>query len=322
MMMASSCNFHLDLAPASKSRESFSTSSTESTSSIPDMIMSASLQSFAESAEFNDDDSLSSSISSKLSRDSQSPTSAVSPPRSIFGKYWSSPVHQKSLEEMPVNDDDDDKEVLTRLLSLQMPLVTDDMPHEDSNHKATVSSKSNTIEASAGNDAAKPMTRASCDDTSVDYNAALPGRRKPGNTRRQILPTPPPATAISSSLILPRRRSLFDEQLLRSSLSSSALLARRRPQSCLRKSRYSCSAIVTGSEAANMTSVKSAGRLHHGLRNEGCHNLRPEDAMGNRNNLRDELKKSVSFYSQVSVFEFAVPADQRRSQKGWSKYFA
>ena len=61
------------------------------------------------------------------------------------------------------------------------------------------------------------------------------------------------------------------------------------------------------------------------MRNNGHPDLHGHHNQGRRpravSDLRDELKKSVSFYSQVSVFEFAVPADQRRSQKGWSKYF-
>jgi hypothetical protein len=95
--------------------------------------------------------------------------------------------------------------------------------------------------------------------------------------------------------------------------STTALLAQQ-PQSCLRKARYSCSAIVNA-EAA----VTGATKLHRGLRNEGHPDLCGQQELPSR---EDGLKKSVSFYSHVSVFEFAVPPEQRRSQRGWSDYFA
>ena len=115
---------------------------------------------------------------------------------------------------------------------------------------------------------------------------------------------------MSSSLLQPRRpwrppphqlATPLGVDLPRKALSSSALLRHpHRRRSCLRKSRYSCPAMESP------PSVTLLGpRLHRGLRNEG----------------RVELAKSVSFYSEVSVFEFAVVPDQRRSQKGWSRYF-
>jgi len=38
------------------------------------------------------------------------------------------------------------------------------------------------------------------------------------------------------------------------------------------------------------------------------------------NSLREELNKSVSFFSSVTVHEFAVPAYQRKIQKDWPSY--
>lgn len=255
-----------------------------SSDSVPEMIMTASLTSYSES----DSDSLASSVRS--ASHAQSPRS----PRSIFQNYWSSPTRKE--EGPPASEED----VLARLQTLRVP-----MPLVD-----------------AGEDGGSPREEAkvvherrprgeSLDDASIDYQP--PPTRSPTRTaRRQILPTPPPQTAISSSLLMqPRRPLLSSYSGGRPWKSTTALL--KQPQSCLRKARYSCSAIATA-EAA----VTGAARLHHGLRNEGhpdlcAHELPPREG---------GLKKSVSFYSHVSVFEFAVPPEQRRSQKGWSEYFA
>mmetsp|Transcript_15133 Transcript_15133/g.24612 ORF Transcript_15133/g.24612 Transcript_15133/m.24612 type:complete len:303 (+) Transcript_15133:153-1061(+) len=282
----------------SRRSSSYGSSSDDSNISIPETIMSASLQSFPES----DNYSMSSSIQS---------LSPVSSPRSIFGSYWSSPMHKNTLEETNANDDE------ARLQMLQLPLVNDlDTDGADSSS------------ASANKIFQAPIIsveQKTCfDDASIDYQAALPST--PTRTpRRKILPTPPPPTAISSSLIPPMRKFQHQPFLQRKSFSATALLRGSHPhQSCLRKSRYSCSAIVTGS----VTATSVMGRLHHGSCNHGYHDLyhhNPQPAVISRGNRpddpRDELKKSVSFYSQVSVLEFSVPPDQRRSQKGWSNYF-
>lgn len=251
--------------------------------SIPGMIMlSSSLQTFSDS----DNDSLSSSFRS-MSHTGRSPAS----PRSLFRSYWSSPTHKNNLE----NDQDD---ALERLQKLKLPF-TDDWDHEDS---------STVVQAPLGEP--NDQMQGSVDDTSVAYQAASlihPAR----SARRQILPTPPPPSAMSSSLLLPRRQQLFAPPSGRLWSSTTALLLKRSNQSCLRKSRYSCSAIPTGDK------VMGVKRLHHGLRNDGCRDLRyGKDVHG------DDLKKSVSFYSHVSVFEFDVPSDKQKSQKDWSAYFA
>lgn len=293
-------------------------------SSIPEMIMSASLQSCTDDS---DDFSLSSSIRSSPS--TQSPVS----PRSIFKSYWSSPTREKK----PKLDDYD--EVLKGLQTLRMPpLVNDD--------NDTGSGGSPAVTVGAPITGSSIEQKSSFDDASVDYHPPIPSSTR--IPRRKIMPTPPPATAISSSLIMPRR-SILPQQpphphprrglasYRRRQWSSTSALLRGRTmtttttsphQSCLRKSRYSCSAIPT-------TGTGAAGKLHHGMRNHGCHDLnRPggggdeptmpvaKDVDVGRNLLRDDLKKSVSFYSRVSVFEFAVPLDQRKGQKGWSNYFA
>ena len=185
----------------------------------------------------------------------------------------------------------------------------------------------------------------SLDDASIDYQAtSTPPTRMP---RRQILPTPPPGP-VSSSLILPRNHLLAPYGQRRWSSTSQLLKKSRTPhQSCLRKSRYSCSVIETSSSGGVVVGIDN-GRLRHGQRNHGCHSLlqRSNSAMAatsvpstasstsrrsgegllheeedSHTKIHEGRERSVSFYSQVSVFEFAVPPEQRRSQKGWSKYF-
>mmetsp|Transcript_9928 Transcript_9928/g.15953 ORF Transcript_9928/g.15953 Transcript_9928/m.15953 type:complete len:292 (-) Transcript_9928:386-1261(-) len=258
-----------------------------SNNGIPELIMAASLQSHSET----DSDSLASSVRSSSSQ------------RSIFGSYWLSPAHTQSAE---TNDEDED-ELGSRLQTLKTsPMNTaDELVKEDSSSSNAAANK--TVQA--------PITKRSSeakkshDDNSVDYRAALGTAKNPTRTaRRQILPTPPPPTAISSSLLQPR----LQRHLLLSPLGgekksfSTSILLKRPHQSCLRKSRYlSCSIIEGG-----------VGRLHLGLRNNGYPNLH------HHRNEVDELKKSVSFFSQVSVVEFAVPKFERSSQKGWDKQFA
>lgn len=329
-------------------------------SSIPEMIMSASLQSGTDDS---DDFSLSSSTRSSPStqnpvssrtifksywsspshekkpklddydevlnefspsssiRSSPSTQSPVSP-RSIFKSYWSSPTHEKKSKV------DDSDEVLKGLQTLRMPpLVNDD------NDAGSGSSPGVTVGAPITGSSIEQ--KSSFDDDSVDYHPPIPSSTR--IPRRKIMPTPPPATAISSSLIMPRR-SILPQQPPQphprrglssyrrrqwSSTSAMTTTTTSSPhQSCLRKSRYSCSAIPTTTDSG------AAGKLHHGMRNHGCHDLNPRMPVakgvdvGVRTLLRDDFKKSVSFYSRVAVFEFAVPLDQRKGQKGWSNYFA
>jgi len=274
-----------------------------SSNGIPEMIMTASLQSHSET----DSDSLASSVRSCSSQ------------RSIFGSYWLSPAHTQSAE---TNDEDED-ELKTRLLQTlkTSPMNTsDEIAKGDSNSSNVASNK--IVQSPITKRSSEP--KKSHDDNSVDYQAALGTANNPTRTaRRQILPTPPPPTAISSSLLKPR----LQRHLLLSPLGgemksfSTSVLLKRPHQSCLRKSRYlSCSVIDGG-----------VGRLHLGLRNNGYPNLRhhrhqttstTSATVGNGMNEVNELKKSVSFFSQVSVVEFAVPKFEPSSKKGWDKQFA
>mmetsp|Transcript_6101 Transcript_6101/g.11727 ORF Transcript_6101/g.11727 Transcript_6101/m.11727 type:complete len:300 (+) Transcript_6101:352-1251(+) len=276
-------------------------SSSDDSNAIPQMIAASSLHSYSETE--SDNDSLSSNTRSMARAQN-----FESSPRSIFGSYWSSSAHTKSLEGIH-GGDEDENEAMASLYAPQLPWTDGDTDRE----KSSSSADPNKIVRGS----IEP--KKSYDDNSIEYQAGTLGPNSTRSPRRQILPTPPPSTAISSSLVQPRGKLQF---LLsprtplgeRKSLSTSALL--KGPcRSCLRKSRYSCSAIVTRRDAV------STGRLHHQLRNNGSHDLQ-HHITSPSSILRDELKKSVSFYSQVSVFEFAVPQDQQKSQKGWSKQFA
>lgn len=290
------------------SGSSYSSASDDTT--IPEMMTCASLHS-------SDEDLL--SLSSARSSSSATLTRSLSqesssPPRSIFASYWSSPNHKNRLEK------DNEDEMLARLQTLQLPLIVDVEGSSSSAAKVIYAPISCSVEK-----------KASPDDATIDQPAAAPPSQSPQTrTRRQILPSPPPTTALSSSLIMPRQQLMLAPYTgpcsnSRNWNSTSALLKAGLHPSCLRKTRYSCSAIVTSNEAASTTS-RRAGRLHHSMRNNGYNNLHHPStpvARGRPRAVSDvtDLKKSVSFYSHVSVFEFAVPVDQRRSQKGWSKYF-
>eukprot|EP01083_Nonionella_stella_P069980 186941_1 len=322
-------SFNMSHKPRSNS---FGSTSSIDDCSIPEMITTASL------ADCDDNDSLSSSTRSlTLNHRVQSPNS----PRSIFKNYWSSPTYKKDFDR---SSDDDDEEVLERLKTLQMPLV-DDMDMDvvvTNNGDEDFSSSSSRVPAKIVH-APSLVSTTSIEPKSSFSNGNNPSivcqahnespvpRRITPRTRRQILPTPPPSTAVSSSLIMPKRQPLLasNPYNMRQWSSTTSLMMKhhqnRHTQSCLRKSRYSCSAIVTSRDAH----ARSVGRasMHVGLRNDGMRDLRRAATTSQAQAQEavvadDDLKKSVSFSSAVSVFEFAVPKEQRRSQKGWSNYFA
>lgn len=202
--------------------------------------------------------------------------------RSIFDKYWTSPTHKKSLEKDA--DDEEEEALLKRLSTLQLPLADEEDDSDQRTcaiiHPATTASPKTNKISPSTTTGRSTEEQKSFDDTSINYSTPPSPAR---TQRRQILPTPPPPSVSSSltvGLLSPRGWS-----------STSALLKGPPSQSCLRKSRYSSfSGIVS-----------------------------PENDASN-----DELKKEnrtrVSFYSQVSVFEYHEQI--QRSQKGWSNYFA
>lgn len=249
-------------------------------SPAPALIPSTSLQSFSES----DTDSLSSSPHPALS-----PSTRVGG-RSIFDKYWTSPTHKKRLEK---DDTEEEEAVLKRLSTLQLPLA--DEEEDDSDQKTcAIIHPATTTTASPKTDKISPSTttdrerKTSFDDTSIKYSTPT----RPRTQRRQILPTPPPPS-LSSSLTIPRSRPQAQMLLSPRGWSSTSALLKRPSQSCLRKSRYSSfSGVVPAENGADI----------------------------NQDELKKENTTRVSFYSQVSVFEYHEQI--QRSQKGWSKYFA
>lgn len=126
-------------------------------------------------------------------------------------------------------------------------------------------------------------------------NAAPANRR-----RRQILPKPPAQTTAMSSLAQPNHR-VADRQGHGSSThqrkwhSTSSLL---KPKSCLRPSRYSSSSIATSADSELVNASIPSSTVSR----------------------RDGIIKSVSFYSQVDIFEFQPPLEQA-SGEGWLSYF-
>lgn len=179
---------------------------------------------------------------------------------------------------------DDESELSRKLCSLQMPLVTVD----DENSQPAASTKEH--EALPSDDLKHSPPRKLCvssDDTSIPYRLP-PAPDKSPTQRRQILPPPPqpvaiPKQACAKSCCRP--------------WSSTSALTRKPSGSCLRPSRYSFSGSSSSACLNDVDAVQARTR-------------RPSHPL---------QKKEVSFYAQVSVFEFTVPQDQ--SSEGWSNYF-
>jgi hypothetical protein len=298
-----------------------SLSRSTSNDDIPEMIMSASLQSF---------ESLHDSLPLSGSR-SQSPTVS---PRSIFHSYWSSPK-TKTLPDGKNNDGGDDRaddDILERLRTLKMPL----------SERGTDGAGGDSPARAA---AVVVVVRPTADGV-VEHRSSATSRCGPSTIstlRRQILPPPPPPAAVSPMRMLSPpspEDHYYDEydydycstharrrnSLTRRPWSSTTALGGRPrcappSRSCLRKSRYSFSSSGDRdlAEAAALASSAAPARLHLGLRNRGH-----VDLVGSATSTSpsSDMSRSVSFYSEVSVVEYAVPREQRRSQEGWSRYCA
>lgn len=306
-------------SPATKIARStlYSVPSPSSDDAIPGMITCPSVMSSQ-----SDDDWLDMSMRSTSSAASVRPVSSLhAMPRSIFHNYWSSPSHKNSLEKGDENDGSERSQLTT------------DENDRDAAAKDIHASIAPSIEQ-----------KARAEDAVIAAATTSPSR----NPRRRILPTPPPATAISSSLIMPRQQQPFTPlPSYDPSRKWNSTPALRKdgphPISCLRKARYSSSAIANSSTGAAPSRVTSrrpsftTSRLHHSMRNSGSIDLRNHDptalafprlgTIEPTRRLRSVsdvtgLKKSVSFFSQVSVIEFSVPVEVGRRHKDWSKYFA
>lgn len=268
---------------------------------MPDMIASSSTTSCSSSSSSDcDSDSLSSSIRSPSPQFKTS-----SSPRSIFDSYWSTLPSSSSVSRKRMIDD----EVLARLqTTLRLPSMVDDENNDQNDipeHQGQGSSTSTTEK--------EQESKSSLDGIPIDYPTAMatnPATHPTRVTRRQILPPPPSITmpvSSPSSLSLPPPSSshILLPRHDHPSCSSPSWWSGIRPwsstpaldnnnsnnkqpsRSCLRKSKYSSFSGIPKSDDR---------KIHH----------------------RD---RSVSFFSQVSVLEFSVP-QEKKSQEGWSKYFA
>lgn len=297
-----------------------SSSSSTSSSTVPEMILSISLQSFTES-----DDTDTASLDDTLSWGSTSePGARGSRPvrtRSIFGSYWSSPAHVINDDS---HNDEDDLEILERMRTLKMPTVgivgVDDHARVEEEHLPKIHPTRPTPVEEA-------PRRPTIDDDIVNYRPSFNrSQSTPIINRRRILPPPPPPKVIPQSPSMTRlsslaRRSTLSKQSPRNELapygkrpwsSTTALLAGSNdqddvglkgcnneigpsPQSCLRKPRYS----LSGQDLASVAAEAAT---------------QDDDPSPN-------FVRSVSFQSEVRVVEYTVPQEQRRSQEGWSKFF-
>lgn len=270
--------------------------SSDSSSDIPGMVPSVCTQSCSSDVSETD------SISTRGQGGAQSP-------RSIFQQFWTSPTHTKSLEQNV--DENEEEKVLERLSKLQLPSANEigecstsstaaKVVYPTDRHK--ICSTSAAVEDIADPKASRITRKRSMDDMSIGYQAVP---TPPASTRRQILPTPPPqqlkpynSPAQSKQDQLSHNVVSRDGGRERNWSSTGELLSRRPSQSCLRKTRYSsCNAIDDA---------------------ELLRQLHEEDQKG----MPLKKSRSVSFYSEVSVFEFNVVKDEIKSQEGWSKYFA
>ncbi|KAL7510233.1 hypothetical protein ACHAXN_007449 [Cyclotella atomus] len=175
---------------------------------------------------------------------------------------------------------DEEEELSRKLSSLQMPLVTAD---DDERSNLAIDEEHKPSTKDDFNEASSELCSSS-DDTPI-LSKVPPAPERP--RRRQILPTPP------QSSVPPKPTCL--RSCCRPWSSTSALIKKPRG-SCLRPSRYSFSgspSVASLDDVHNIQEVSTAHNAHH--------------------------KKEVSFYAQVSVFEFTVPQEQRSD--GWSKYF-
>ena len=166
--------------------------------------------------------------------------------------------------------------------------------------------------------------------------------RSPITPRRQILPSvpaPPPSPlhaaaetgAATLSSVQDQARFNCTATPLRGgssrTWSSTTSLIKRPTHSCLRPSRYSCSII----------DERRLSSLHQELNNDKTATKDEEDGGSSEEEeatasaaieARSQMtrSKSVSFYSEVSVFEFFVcnklfDNPHGCSSEGWSKYF-
>lgn len=255
---------------------------------------------------------------------------SVSPPRSIFHNFWASPkcssregsegsqAPTATFEKASAGDKE--RELLHKLSSLSLPLVDDDEQPSSTDmcasNSLTRSSSAQTAPSPKMVDA-KAFRRPSFDDSTINYGR---DKKNPSAStpRRKILPTvvappPPPAAPAIKYDARVSRVAPLREQTQRPWSSTTALI-KRPTHSCLRPSRYSCSMIDERKLAQH--------------RRDASEDAAATAAAAIAARAAMSRSKSVSFYSQVSVFEFVNYGkgveDVQPSKdwsKDWSKYF-
>jgi hypothetical protein len=305
-------------------------------------------------------------MSSTLSPGAGAPISPSPPlpVRSIFKSYWSSPHHHRdgggggyhgsvAVEDKKKSKEEEEEELLHKLA---LPFV-DEGDSSSSSLPSSSSSSGNitktttTLRKSASAQAAPIKTTAlptiphrssSIDDTTIDYSMKNKSR-SPITPRRQILPSvaappPPPPLHAAAETAAATLSNVQDQARFNCTAtplrggssrtwSSTTSLIKRPTHSCLRPSRYSCSII----------DERRLASLHQELNNEKTTATKDEEDGGSSEEkeattsaieARSQMKrsKSVSFYSEVSVFEFFVcnklfDNPHGCSSEGWSKYF-
>jgi hypothetical protein len=317
---------------------------------LPDIVPVSSLASISDS----------STMSSTLSPGAGAPISP-SPPlpvRSIFKSYWSSPHHHRDGGDgyhgsVMVEDKKKSKEEEVELLhKLALPFVDEGEPSSSlpssSSSSGSITKTTTTLRKSASAQAAPikttalptiPQRRSSIDDTTIDYSMKNKSR-SPITPRRQILPSvaaPPPPLHAAAETAAATLSSVQDQARFNCTAtplrggssrtwSSTTSLIKRPTHSCLRPSRYSCSIIDErrlSSLHQELNNDKTATKDEDGRSSE---EENEEEATAIEARSQMKRSKSVSFYSEVSVFEFFVcnklfDNPHGCSSEGWSKYF-
>lgn len=261
-----------------------------------------------------------------------SPASALSSspvsPRSIFSKYWSTQnnneggessndfsassmqnsrggmkqVLLKDLESLHLNDDISSKQ--------SPPIVSMRRSSSTKTKGGAVTQTMTSIEQEVSSKPKLPPP--SIDDSIINYITNKNNR--PKSSRRQILPQYEAPSSKSTPTSYPSRHHGYP----RRKWSSTTALLKRPTHSCIRPSRYSCSMI---DERKLSSRQSSQDDVHQDNSDDNATDT--ARIIATRASL--PRSKSVSFYSQVSVFEFVnytKGLEDARPSQDWSKYFA
>lgn len=238
-------------------------------------------------------------------------SSPRSPPRRIFNSYWSSSssvspsspaayasptsvdafhIAEKGRDE-PHLQDTKSCEATELLLLPELPFGGFDQSSEGNNEKSE--------DQSHNDDSTTMYTSASPNNNVNRMNSAR-------LSRRQILPTPPPQVSPRLPAFVNQTHSLDTHR----PWSSTSSLHKKPTRSCLRRSRYSVS--CDGKDASAISTATTTAVAAAATTTKSTTKSASTEAL------------SVSFHTQVSVFEFVTSSStlEQRSKYGWSSYFA